>query len=139
MYKFSYLLFIAALMSCGNKNSEKDNSQDSAKAKQVATVQSSGKVVYGKYGCTASSYKNGSVEYSPKGFFTITSDGTYTYEGFEKPRTGTFTEDKDGNLFFKDGYFDGGKAEKIDRPNKFFVTFPANPDNRWTAGLVEDK
>lgn len=94
-------------------------------------------LVYGKYGCTASSYKNGSVEYAPKGSFTIEKNGHYTYYGFEKPSTGTFTIDKGGNLLFKGGYFDGGKAEKIDRPNKFFLSFPANSDHRWTCSLVK--
>lgn len=92
-------------------------------------------LVYGKYGCTASKYSGGFVKYSPKGTFTIEKSGKYTYNGFQKPSTGTFTIDKDGNLLFKGGYFDGGKAEKIDRPNKFFLTFPANPDNRWTASF----
>ncbi len=92
---------------------------------------------YGKYGCTASKYRNGSYEYIPKGYFVITKSGTYTYYGFEKPSSGKFTIDAKGNLLFKGGYFDGGKAEKIDRPNKFFVVFPANPDNRWTAGYVD--
>ena len=91
---------------------------------------------YGKYGCTASQYRNGSYEYIPRGSFTITPKGQYTYHGFEKPSTGTFTVDKKGNLLFKGGYLDGGKAEKIDRPHKFFLVFPANPDRRWTCTLV---
>ena len=95
------------------------------------------KLVYGKYGCTASSWHNGDVQYTPKGSFVITPAGKYSYLGFEKPSNGTFTVDKAGNLWFSGGYFNGGKAEKIDRPNKFFLTFPANPDNRWTCGLVE--
>jgi hypothetical protein len=95
--------------------------------------------VYGKYGCTASKYRNGSVEYIPRGTFTISSNGKYTYYGFEKPSNGSFTVDKNGNLLFKGGYFDGGKAEKIDRPNKFFLVFPTIPDNRWTCGLIDKK
>jgi hypothetical protein len=93
-------------------------------------------LVYGKYGCTSSSYSGGFVQYTPKGSFVIEKNGKYTYYGFEKPSTGTFTVDKQGNLLFKGGYFDGGKAEKIDRPNKFFLTFPANPDHRWTCSLA---
>lgn len=92
---------------------------------------------YGKYGCTASSYRGGSVTYSPKGFFVIEQNGKYTYNGFEKPSAGRFNVDKKGNLLFSGGYFDKGIAEKIDRPNKFFLTFPTNPDNRWTCSLLD--
>ncbi|MBS1640363.1 MAG: hypothetical protein JSR12_09910 [Bacteroidetes bacterium] len=94
-------------------------------------------IKYGKYGCTASKYKGGSVEYIPRGFFTITKTGTYSYSGFQKQSLGKFTVDTKGNLHFKEGYFNGGIAEKIDRPNKFFLTFPSNPDNRWTCSYVE--
>ena len=94
-------------------------------------------LVYGKYGCTASHWHNGDVEYTPKGSFVISASGKYTYYGFEKPSTGTFSVDKEGNLSFSGGYFNGGKAEKINRPNKFFLTFPGIPDNRWTCGLVQ--
>jgi hypothetical protein len=96
-------------------------------------------LIYGKYGCTASKYRNGEVAYTPRGFFTISKNGQYTYYGFKQPSSGTFTVDKSGNLFFKGGYFDGGKAEKIDRPNKFFLVFPTIPDNRWTCGLIDGK
>lgn len=88
---------------------------------------------YGKYGCTASKYSGGFYQYTPKGSFVITKNGTYTYFGFQKPSSGKFSIDEKGNLLFKGGYFDGGKAEKIDRPNKFFLVFPSNPDNRWTC------
>jgi hypothetical protein len=91
--------------------------------------------VYAKYGCTASKYRNGSYEYIPRGTFVITKDGKYTYNGFKNPSKGTFTVNQAGDLFFKGGYLDGGKAEKIDRPNKFFLVFPTIPDNRWTCGL----
>lgn len=110
----------------------------SAQAKAAKTKTSSA-LVYGKYGCAASKYNNGTVEYIPKGFFVITREGRYTYNGFSKPSSGKFTVDQNGNLLFKGGYFDGGKAEKTDRPNKFFLVFPAIPDNRWTCGLVEGK
>ena len=92
---------------------------------------------YGKYGCTASKYRNGSYEYIPRGSFTITAEGKYVYKGFEKPSNGTYSVDAKGDLLFKGGYFDGGKAEKIDRPNKFFLVFPSIPDNRWTCGWIE--
>lgn len=94
-------------------------------------------VKFGKYNCTASKYSGGSYEYIPRGYFTIDKAGNYTYHGFQKPSKGKYSIDKNGNLLFKGGYFDGGKAEKIDRPNKFFITFPTNPDNRWTATLEE--
>ncbi|WP_410221748.1 hypothetical protein [Pedobacter sp.] len=92
---------------------------------------------YGKYGCTVSKYVGGTYQYTPKGSFTINKDGTYFYEGFKQKSKGTFKVDKDGNLLFTGGYFNGGKAEKIDRPNKFFLTFPAIPDYRWTCGYVD--
>lgn len=92
---------------------------------------------YGKYSCTASKYRNGSYEYLPRGSFTIAKNGTYSYLGFEKPSTGKFSVDKVGNLSFSGGYLDKGQAEKIDRPNKFFLVFPTNPDNRWTCTCVE--
>lgn len=91
---------------------------------------------YGKYGCVSSSYNNGSVSYTPKGSFVIEANGKYTYNGFEKPSTGKFKIDAKGNLLFSGGYLDKGIAEKIDRPDKFFVTFPLNPDHRWTCSLV---
>lgn len=92
---------------------------------------------YGKYVCTASKYVNGSYEFIPRGSIVITKSGTYTYLGFEKKSTGKFTIDSKGNLLFKGGYLDGGKAEKIDRPDKFFVVFPTIPDHRWTATFSE--
>lgn len=92
---------------------------------------------YGKYGCTASKYNGLSYDFIPRGSFTINPDGTYFYSGFEKPSKGKFTVDKTGNLLFTGGYLDKGKAEKIDRPNKFFLVFPTIPDNRWTCSCVE--
>jgi hypothetical protein len=96
-----------------------------------------GKLVYGKYGCTASKYRNGSYEYIPRGSFVITANGKYTYNGFEQPSKGSMTVDEKGAIHFKDGYLDGGEATPIDRPNKFFLVFPTIPDNRWTCGLIE--
>ena len=65
---------------------------------------------YGKYGCTASKYRNGSYEYTPRGFFVISKDGKYTYSGFKTPSKGKFSVDKKGNLAFVGGYLDGGKS-----------------------------
>lgn len=93
---------------------------------------------YGKYVCTATKYTNGFYEYIPRGSFMITKAGTYTYSGFEKKSSGKFSIDAKGNLLFKGGYLDSGKAEKMDRPDKFYVVFPTNPDNRWTATFVEE-
>ena len=104
-----------------------------AQKAKPTSVQTNAGPVYGKYNCTASTYRNGSYEYIPRGSFTITKNGKYVYNGFEQPSAGTFTVDKVGSLFFKGGYLNGGKAEKTDRPNKYFLVFPANPDNRWTA------
>lgn len=103
----------------------------------VVQAQKSPGLKYGKYACTASKYRNGNYEYIPRGSFTISKNGTYAYMGFEKPSTGKFSIDKGGNLLFAGGYLDKGKAEKIDRPNKFFLVFPTNPDNRWTCACVE--
>lgn len=92
----------------------------------------------GKYGCTSSQYSGGYYQYTPKGSFTLKKDGSYTYSGFQKPSSGKYTVDEQGNLHFKGGYLDGGEAEKIDRPNKFFLVFPTIPDNRWTCGLTAE-
>lgn len=94
-------------------------------------------IKYGKYSCTASQYRNGSYEYIPRGSFTISKNGTYIYFGFKNPSKGKFSIDKNGNLLFVGGYFDKGKAEKIDRPDKFFLVFPTIPDNRWTCSYAE--
>lgn len=91
----------------------------------------------GKYSCTASKYINGAYEFKPRGSFILTKENTYSYNGFEKPSKGTYSIDKSGNVLFKGGYFDGGKAEKTDRTNKLLLVFPSNPDNRWTVTLVE--
>jgi len=93
---------------------------------------------FGRYGCTSTKYKGGYYEYTPRGSFEITKDGHYKYYGFEKPSEGTYTVNEKGDLIFSSGYFDGGKAEKIDRPNKFFLVFPTIPDNRWTCGFTDE-
>lgn len=90
----------------------------------------------GRYGCTSSQYSGGYYQYTPKGSFTLKKDGSYTYSGFQKPSNGKYTVDEKGNLYFKGGYLDGGEAEKVDRPDKFFLVFPTIPDNRWTCGYT---
>jgi hypothetical protein len=57
-------------------------------------------------------------------FVTISENAEYSYLGFKKEGSGPFDIDKDLSLYSKSGYFDGGNAEKIDRPNKFFLLFP---------------
>ena len=94
-------------------------------------------LVYGKYGCTASKFNGSSIEYTPRGSFSVSRGGKYTYQAFEKPSAGTFSVDDKGNLTFRGGYLDHGVATKIDRPNKFFLVFPTIPDNRWTCGLID--
>jgi hypothetical protein len=107
------------------------------KASPAPIAKPTAQPVYGKYACTASKYSGGSYEYIPSGSVTITKEGKYTYNGFTTPSTGTFVVDKAGNLSFAGGYLNAGKAEKIDRPNKFFLVFPTIQDNRWTCTLVE--
>lgn len=92
---------------------------------------------YGKYICVSSVYRNGFYEYIQRGSFIISKDGTYKYLGFKKPSQGKFKVDKNGNLLFTGGYLDKGKAEKIDRPNKYLLVFPNIPGNRWTCTLSE--
>lgn len=92
---------------------------------------------FGKYSCTASKFKNGSFDFIARGSVILTKDKKYSYLGFEKPSNGTYITDNSGNLLFKGGYLNGGQAERTDRTNKFLLTFPSNPDNRWTLTLIE--
>jgi hypothetical protein len=144
MSKYLYLFIFLIFTSCNNTASVKQKSGEVASAHKATVSEEKAHIhapglVFGKYGCTASKYSGGFIEYIPRGSFILSEDGQYTYSGFEKPSSGTFTVDAAGNLLFKGGYFDGGKAEKIDRPNKFFLVFPTNPDHRWTCSLVDDK
>lgn len=140
---FSSALYLLSLSSCLQTgpvtvSESSDTSETVSVAVKTTETASNPNVVYGKYGCTVSKYRNGSYEYIPRGFFVLAKNGKYTYNGFEKPSVGTFTVDEKGDLHFKGGYFDGGKAEKIDRPNKYFLVFPSNPDNRWTCSLIKE-
>jgi hypothetical protein len=97
-------------------------------------------IIAGKYGCTASHYnaRTGAYEYLERGAVMLSAGGTYRYLGFEQPSTGSYRHDAgSGVLTFRGGYLDGGEATPIDRPNKFFLVFPTNPDNRWTCTLTE--
>lgn len=95
-------------------------------------------IQYGKYGCTASKYSNGSYTYLPKGSFTLNKNGSYTYHGFEKPITGNFKVESSGIITFTSGYFKDGQATPMeDRPNRYYLVFPTIPDGRWTCSLLE--
>jgi hypothetical protein len=133
--------FFLPLISCAQK--KKANATPTAtqaptaslKAKHGGVTKNS--LAYGKYNCTASKYQNGSYEFIPRGSFMLEKNGNYTYSGFEKPSKGKYTVDPNGHLLFSGGYFDGGKAERTDKSNRFLLVFPSNPDNRWTCSLVE--
>jgi hypothetical protein len=122
-------------------------SQKTAAAKQKAAnalakpAAGNSNVVYGKYGCSASKYNGSYYEFLPKGSFVINKNGTYAYNGFAKPSSGTFIVNAaTGVISFRGGYFNGGEATPMkDRPNRYYVVFPANPDNRWTCSLMDDK
>lgn len=90
----------------------------------------------GKYSCTASKYVNGAFEFIPRGSIVLSKEKKYSYNGFEKPSSGTYTVDQKGNILFKGGFLDGGKAEKTDRIDRFLLVFPSNPDNRWTMSIA---
>lgn len=95
---------------------------------------------YGKYGCTASKYVNGSYEYLPKGSFVLMPNGNYTYNGFEKPITGKYKTDASGVIAFSSGYFKGGEATPVEGwENRYYLVFPTIPDNRWTCSWMAEK
>lgn len=96
--------------------------------------------VAGKLGCTASRYDAGSQshQFQPRGSVVLDGDGSYAYLGFEEPSRGTFRLGPNGALRFSGGHLDGGEATSMeDRPGRYYLVFPANPDNRWTCGRVE--
>jgi hypothetical protein len=77
----------------------------------------------------------------PKGSFVLTKNGTYTYNGFAKPSSGTFKVDAaTGVISFSGGYFDKGTATPMGgRANRYYIVFPTIPDNRWTCSLMDEK
>ncbi len=118
-----------------NENLAVESSVKNPQAKEKGGAQVNARL--GKYGCVASKYRNGEYEFIPRGSVILRSGGNYSYQGFEEPSTGTFSTDTDGNIFFNGGYLKDGKAEKTDREGKYLLTFPANPDNRWTMTFVD--
>ena len=136
---------LTMIVSCNNAQQPKTNDATTQSEVQepssfmAANLPDSLKPKFGKYGCTSTKFNGLTYEYTPRGSFEITNDGHYTYNGFEKVSSGDYTVDEQGNLLFTSGYFDGGRAEKIDRPNKFFLVFLTIPGNRWTCGYTDDK
>ncbi|WP_207428806.1 hypothetical protein [Pedobacter sp. SYSU D00535] len=105
------------------------------KPREAASAQAS--VRFGKYGCTASKYSDGSYTYIPKGSFQLNKNGTYAYNGFSKASTGTFSVDASGVISFRQGYFNGGQATPIQGyDNRYYLVFPTIPDGRWTCSLI---
>ncbi len=97
--------------------------------------------VAGKLGCTASQYDAGSqsYEFQPRGSVVLEADGSYRHLGFREPSSGEFRVDARGVVGFTGGYLEGGELSPMeDRPGRFYLVFPANPDNRWTCGRLED-
>jgi hypothetical protein len=96
-------------------------------------------LTHGKYGCVSSKFKvaSGTYEYSPRGSFTVSASGEYSYIGFDKPSTGKFSFDQEsGKISFNGGYLDKGEATPIKgENNRFYLVTPTLPDHRWTCGL----
>jgi hypothetical protein len=116
------LLFI--LTACGQSKT--------ASPKKAAAIK------YGKYNCTASKCSGGSYEYIAKGSFVLNKNGSYAYNGFSKPSTGTFSVDAKGVISFKGGYLDKGQATPMEgEQNRYYLVFPTIPDGRWTCRLIE--
>ena len=104
----------------------------------TAAANTSSAFKYGKYNCTASKYSNGSYEYIPKGSFVLNKNGSYAYNGFSKPSTGTFSVDSKGIISFKGGYLNKGQATPMEgEQDRYYLVFPTIPDGRWTCRLVE--
>jgi len=97
----------------------------------------------GKYGCTTSRYNSAtqSYEITPRGSFTIAADKSYRYHGFSKPSAGRYRFDAgSGKISFLGGYFDKGEATPIaGEKNRYYLTTPTLPDNRWTCSLTDQK
>lgn len=96
-------------------------------------------LAHGKYGCVSSKFKasSGTYEYSPRGSFTVSPNGEYSYLGFEKPSTGRYAFDEaSGKISFTGGYLDKGEATPIKGDkNRFYLVTPTLPEHRWTCAL----
>jgi hypothetical protein len=94
---------------------------------------------HGTYGCVSSKFNaaSGSYEFTPRGSFTVSANGEYSYQGFEKPSKGKFDFNADsGKIDFTGGYLDKGEATPIKGDkNRFYLVTPTLPGNRWTCGL----
>lgn len=111
------------------------------RAQVPAQGANSSQITYGKYGCTSTSGSAAQGTYSiqPRGSYVITANGRYTYHGYEKPSSGSFTLNAQGVIHFKDGAFNGGEATPLGNgyPHQFFLVYPGMPGNRWKCKLVE--
>jgi hypothetical protein len=96
-------------------------------------------LAHGKYGCVSSTFKasSGAYEFTPRGAFTVSPDGGYSYLGFEKPSTGRYAHDEQsGKITFTGGYLDKGEATPIKGDsNRFYLVTPTLPGHRWTCAL----
>jgi hypothetical protein len=96
-------------------------------------------LAHGKYGCVSSKFKaaSGTYEFSPRGSFTVSPNGEYSYLGFEKPSMGRYAFDEaSGKITFTGGYLDKGEATPIKGDsNRFYLVTPTLPEHRWTCAL----
>jgi hypothetical protein len=96
-------------------------------------------LAHGTYGCVSSKFKaaSGTYEFSPRGSFTISANGEYSYQGFEKPSSGKFRfDEQSGKISFQGGYLDKGEASPIKGDsNRFYLVTPTLPEHRWTCAL----
>jgi hypothetical protein len=96
-------------------------------------------LTHGKYGCVSSTFKaaSGTYEFSPRGSFTVSANGEYSYQGFEKASIGKFRfDEQSGKISFEGGYLDKGEATPIKGDSKrFYLVTPTLPEHRWTCSL----
>jgi hypothetical protein len=96
-------------------------------------------LAHGKYGCVSSTFKasSGAYEFTPRGAFTVSPNGEYSYLGFEKPSNGRYAyDDTSGKITFTGGYLDKGEATPIKGDtNRFYLVTPTLPGHRWTCAL----
>jgi hypothetical protein len=96
-------------------------------------------LTHGKYACVSSTFKasSGAYEFTPRGSFTVSPNGEYSYLGFENPSKGRFAFDEtSGKISFTGGYLDKGEATPIKGDsNRFYLVTPTLPGHRWTCAL----